>query len=102
MHAHVHRSSYVQLIYSIQCHDVLGIVKGIILLLDQVYFMWQNLTSHGRFGGGGGIQYNHAQKFSDPTLFSLKSRLLWQEFLGCSNEETNGKSTGTDSVATFS
>ena len=58
--------------------------------------------------GGGGIRYNRARKFLDPAHFSLKPRPFgvdnaarppWQEFLGCSNKEMNGR---TDSVATYS
>ena len=59
--------------------------------------------------GGGALDI--IEKFWTLPTFPLKprpvgvnnaARPLWQEFLGYSNEETNSKSTRTDSVATYS
>ena len=63
-----------------------------------------------KIGGGGALDRQCMRKLLGPRHFSLKPhpfgiynavRPLWQEFLGCSNEETNKKSTRTDSVAKF-
>ena len=56
----------------------------------------------------GGALHDHARKILDHAHFSLKphpfgvtdaARPWWQEFLGCSNEETYGKSIRIDFVA---